>query len=99
MDSLFGTYEFLYPMIWASDARDFTVTGASLEDENVSNGSNGRAVHGRHRVLPAFSGCTIPGAQAAGIGDRVRPQFGSGENPNAGPQQHQQPQQPMSRAA
>ena len=52
-------------MIWASDARDFTVTGASLEDENVSNGSDGRAVHGRHRVLPAFPGCTIPGAQAA----------------------------------
>jgi hypothetical protein len=30
------------------------------------------------------------------IGDRVRPQLSSGGNPNAGPQQHQQP---MTRAA
>src|SRR5712691_1716648 len=33
MDSLFGTYELLYPMNWASDARLFRMPGSSLEDE------------------------------------------------------------------
>jgi hypothetical protein len=96
MDSLFGTYEFLYPMIWASDARRFRMPGSSLEDEMFVMAAMDVLCMGGIAFCLRFLVALFQERKPRRIGDRVRPQLSSGENPNAGPQQQQQP---MTRAA
>jgi hypothetical protein len=96
MDSLFGTYEFLYPMIWAIDVRRFRVPGSSLEDEMLVMAAMDVLCMGGIAFCLRFLVALFQERKPRRIGDRVRPRLSSGENPNVGPQQ---PQQPMSRAA
>ncbi len=96
MDSLFETYEFLYPMNWVSDARRFRVPGLSLEDEMLVMAAMDVLCMGGIAFCLRFLVALFQERKPRQIGDRVRPRLSSGENGNAGPQQQQQP---MTRAA
>jgi hypothetical protein len=91
MNSLFGTYEVLYPMIWVSEFRRFSVTGSSLEDEMLGMAVMDVLCMGGIAFCLRFLVALLQERKPARTGDRVRPRFISGGNPNTGPQQHQQP--------
>jgi hypothetical protein len=96
MDSLFGTYELLYPMIWVSDAGRFRVPASRQEDEMLVVAVMDALCMGGIAFCLRFLVALFQERKPRRIGDRVRPQLSSGGSPNAGPLQYQQP---MTRAA
>jgi hypothetical protein len=96
MDSLFGTYEFLYPMIWASDAGVSECRERAWRMKMLVMAAMDVLCMGGIAFCLRFLVALFHERKPREIGDRVRPQLSSGQNPDAGPQQQQQP---MRRAA
>jgi hypothetical protein len=83
-------------MIWAIDDRRFREPGSSLEDEMLVMAAMDVLCMGGIAFCLRFLVALFQERKPRRIGDRMRPQLSSGENPKAAPRQQQQP---MSRAA